>query len=936
MTYKYSYTPIPANLNLYSGDRIETIEDSNNNADLESDSSSSRPYEVTRFGFPAMNFQGSHGLRTDDNHSHWFSGGGFAVKIIFTPDGVTSYQTLFSEGGGFVPRFRLDIYYYNDSASMVLLDIASSAGISGLGGSADYGITVGKPSIIIVSFDIATQQMLMQINGVFVTAGEQVAAGSHTSVNNTSHDFALGMMKFSSGYNYHFIGDIFKLEVDDDPRTPAEMDAEYLIEKAAFNRPPVFNQTTPFTATWYENASNSLFYMIATDPDGDTLAYSFHSTSDTPSFVLINPNTGVVSVNSNYGDNGTYNLVFEVTDGSEAVVSVPVTLEVLYAYRAPRFITSYASLTFNEGQSANTTFIAETDNGTYTWSYSGTVLPNGVSFVGSGNTAFFVGTPSSSSSGVYNIILYVSDGTSTTLLYVTMTINNVVQRATISGTLPTSVSEGQLMDFTPTVSNPEGSNLTFQIWYSGTVPSWMSFNTSTGRWSGTPGYEDAGTFGPYWIGMDDTYGNTWYGPETLTIHNTNQRPNLSHAMPAIAYEGSLYSGSVMVSDPDGDTITVSVPDKPAWMTITRSGNTLTCTGTPGFNNAAANVFITFNYTDGEDSRTYVHNMTIFNTNQVPQIGGVPVTKILANEFYSFIPNINDLDGETLTLSIQNKPPGATFNTATGELFWQTGFYDHGIYENIIITVTDGIDSVSLPPFDLEVEYVNRIEKYVAMFVALFPFGAAWNFLLGKNFNKFIRAICEVIADWSDHTRKIQYESFPATTTSLDEWEQQRGITSDGLSDEDRRTRLASFYTSQENQSPTAIREAINALGLDVGLYENMALNYPSLWLATGAYLLVNGDIPFKKKDYVHRHGDGSQYGPSTTMGAFYGMSDVQKEYPISDDINRYRYYFTVADPVDPMTPLSLPADMKDKLDETILKNKPLHARAIMNVNYVGG
>ena len=54
---------------------------------------------------------------------------------------------------------------------------------------------------------------------------------------------------------------------------------------------------------------------------------------------------------------------------------------------------------------------------------------------------------------------------------------------TISGVPPTQIAVGQLYDFTPQASDPEGATLTFSI---ANKPGWATFSSATGRLTGTP------------------------------------------------------------------------------------------------------------------------------------------------------------------------------------------------------------------------------------------------------------------------------------------------------------------------------------------------------------------------------------------------------------------------------------------------------------------
>lgn len=66
----------------------------------------------------------------------------------------------------------------------------------------------------------------------------------------------------------------------------------------------------------------------------------------------------------------------------------------------------------------------------------------------------------------------------------------VNQPPTISGTPATSVQSSAAYSFTPGASDPEGNPLSFSVMG---APAWASFNTTTGRLSGTPGPNDLGT-----------------------------------------------------------------------------------------------------------------------------------------------------------------------------------------------------------------------------------------------------------------------------------------------------------------------------------------------------------------------------------------------------------------------------------------------------------
>jgi hypothetical protein len=91
----------------------------------------------------------------------------------------------------------------------------------------------------------------------------------------------------------------------------------------------------------------------------------------------------------------------------------------------------------------------------------------------------------------------------------------------------------------------------------------------------------------------------------------------------------------------------------------------------------------------------------------PVISGWPALSVEAGTAYNFKPTASDADGDVLTFSIAGMPSWAGFNAVSGRLSGVPGDSDIGTYSHIVITVTDGTDTVSLPAFSLIVEPVQR-------------------------------------------------------------------------------------------------------------------------------------------------------------------------------------------------------------------------------------
>jgi hypothetical protein len=94
------------------------------------------------------------------------------------------------------------------------------------------------------------------------------------------------------------------------------------------------------------------------------------------------------------------------------------------------------------------------------------------------------------------------------------------------------------------------------------------------------------------------------------------------------------------------------------------------------------------------------------SNSAPTISGSPPLQVTEGQPYSFTPTANDADGDVLMFSIEQRPSWASFDPATGSLTGTPEATDIGTSPGVTIFVSDGTDSASLAPFDLEVQQIQ--------------------------------------------------------------------------------------------------------------------------------------------------------------------------------------------------------------------------------------
>ncbi len=194
---------------------------------------------------------------------------------------------------------------------------------------------------------------------------------------------------------------------------------------------------------------------------------------------------------------------------------------------------------------------------------------------------------------------------------------------------------------------------------------------------------------------------------TLIINPVNDAPLISGSPSAKVYQDSPYSFVPVASDVDPNTaLTFSITNLPAWASFdTRTG---ALTGSPGNGDVGFASGMVISVSDGLLSAALpAFAIEVINVNDPPAISGTPPTSINQDGSYNFMPTAVDVDtGTTLTYSITNLPPWASFDATTGAFTGTPGNSDVATYNNIVISVSDGTTTSMLSSFNITVVNVN--------------------------------------------------------------------------------------------------------------------------------------------------------------------------------------------------------------------------------------
>jgi len=168
---------------------------------------------------------------------------------------------------------------------------------------------------------------------------------------------------------------------------------------------------------------------------------------------------------------------------------------------------------------------------------------------------------------------------------------------TISGTPGTSATVGSSYSFTPTGHDADGNSLGYTI---SNRPSWASFSTSTGRLSGTPTSSHVGTYSNIRITVSDGKATASLPAFSITVRSgasTNSPPTISGTPSKSVTAGSAYSFTPTASDPNGNTLSFSISNKPSWATFSTTNGRLS--GTPSSSNVGTFSNISIKVSDGK-------------------------------------------------------------------------------------------------------------------------------------------------------------------------------------------------------------------------------------------------------------------------------------------------------------------------------------------------
>ncbi|WOH36589.1 putative Ig domain-containing protein [Thalassotalea fonticola] len=251
------------------------------------------------------------------------------------------------------------------------------------------------------------------------------------------------------------------------------------------------------------------------------------------------------------------------------------------------------------------------------------------------------------------------------------------------------------------IFDADGDALTLSI---ENQPQWLILDGENQRLSGTPQAGDEGLFSDIILTVSDGTDSTELLFEITVLPGemaTNQPPTVDLVVTSMLV-GQYYQFTPQIYDADGDKLTLTLANAPSWLLIDSEQNFLYGTAQPSDEGIYKDIRLMVS--DGTDSTELLFEIAVLpienTTNQPPTIELV-VTSMLAGQYYQFIPQIYDADGDKLTLNLANAPSWLLIDSEQSLIYGTAQDIDEGIFENISLTVSDGENTAQVN-FDIEV------------------------------------------------------------------------------------------------------------------------------------------------------------------------------------------------------------------------------------------
>jgi len=486
--------------------------------------------------------------------------------------------------------------------------------------------------------------------------------------------------------------------------------------------------SAPVSGSTVSTAEDVLYTvdLDAGDVDvGDNITYSLDTS---PTGMIINSTTGVISWTPDNSQVGNHSVTVRAEDNNFAAitqswtvqitnVASPITTPVVDDFIPSDAVTAIVDTFYIKEDTTYTLNLSAPDENVGAASiYSFDEFPNPDWVVLSNAVSGIVGlTPTNGDVGLDSFQVYFKDQPGlrdTVTIYVR--VENVAPAILTEG--PFTATEG--VAFRDTLeSSDDGDGAISWSFKSGKKPGWLSIGSSTGVMTGTPGNSDVVADASFTIEVNDGNGGLTEKVFDYSVENVNNDPVWT-SVPSETIntnEDNLYTVTITADDDDaGDVLTYSLVSPPARMSINSSSGVITWTPD---NSQVGDNLITVKAADLSGSTiTSSWTLHVNNLNDAPTWVSVPGGTINSNEdeLYTTTIEAADIDvGDNIAYSLTVNPAGMTIGVNTGVIEW-TPTNDHVGLHSITVKATDDSSANITGGWTLNVHNVNDDPTWTAV------------------------------------------------------------------------------------------------------------------------------------------------------------------------------------------------------------------------------
>ena len=410
-------------------------------------------------------------------------------------------------------------------------------------------LTLNSWAFLAATYDGAT--LRIYVNGALV--GSQSLAGT---IGVTSDPFRIG----GDWSGEMFTGLIDNVRIYNGALTAAQIQSDMTT--------PAGGHLTVSPAT-LASAKVNAAYTATLSASGGSGNYTFAVTAGSlPSWLSLNGSTGVLSGTPTSSGSSSFTITATDSNASSLTGSQAYTMTVdALTLSPPTLASATANSLYNAALSASG------GSGSYTFAVTAGSLPSWLSL--NGSTGALSGTPTSSGSSSFTITATDSNASNLTGSQAYTLTVNAASSLTVSPTTLANAVANSLYSVTLSATGGSGG-YSFAV-SAGTLPSWLSLNSSTGVLSGTPTTTGSSSFT---IKATDSSNSNLTGSRayTLTVNAASQL-TVNPATLANASVNSAYSATLSATGGSGSySFAVSAGTLPSWLSLNSSTGVLS--GTP--------------------------------------------------------------------------------------------------------------------------------------------------------------------------------------------------------------------------------------------------------------------------------------------------------------------------------------------------------------------